>query len=264
MKILARAWQEFWHGENIDIYIGVPLAAVIAFLGIRQQVSAEMVSAATLAVLAVVLGSLLGNRWNTESVKNAIASMAKDKCSADDFFEDFNRKDLSSLIKESKTILLWSVTFTSTIRDLHHEIEEALSKGATVRVMLIRPDSPTSEVASHRNRQWDNKRVSEAIYQSLRFLHDFSILHPKGKLEVRLSDSIPPWGMIAVYPEKLPGRMMIRINTVPIPRAQRPAFVVDARRDPKWFVSFERQFYETWESAQNVSLDGDFRLDETG
>lgn len=249
MKILTRIVQEIRNGENIDIYVGIPLAALIAFLGISQQVSTEMVSAATLAVLAVVLGSILGSRWNTEGIKDAIDNMTSNKCSADDFFQEFSRGDLSSQIAASDSVLFWSVTFTSTIRDLRYAVEEALRNGSTIRVMLIRPNSPTSQVASLRNRQWDEKRISEVISESVRFLHDFSTSHPNSKLEVRFSDYLPPWGMIAVYPKSSPGHMMIRINALHITGDKRPAFVVDASKDPKWFKSFERQFEEAWKLA---------------
>ena len=69
LNILKRIIDDIKQGENLDVYISVPLAIIIAVLGILNQVSFEIIGASILGTLALLSASLLSNRKASSEIK---------------------------------------------------------------------------------------------------------------------------------------------------------------------------------------------------
>ena len=59
MRFLRRVWNDIRSGQNLDIYITASLSLIIAVFGVLGIANQSIISAAVLAVLALLLSSLL-------------------------------------------------------------------------------------------------------------------------------------------------------------------------------------------------------------
>ncbi|TYB38198.1 hypothetical protein FXF50_11115 [Micromonospora sp. AP08] len=244
-------------GRNVDLYVAVVVAVVVALLGVLSVVDGKVIAAATLAVLAVVATSMLAGRHQAGAIGAALDRLASDtdgQVAADRFFAS----RMPPLDVEGATaadIRLVGVTLTRTVRDLLPVLELRLRAGARVRVLLIDVDGNAGAEAAARSRKADapgfyRRRVNATI-DLLRVL---ATSPPDGgRLQVRLLPFVPTFGMCLIDPEEPHGRIHVEIYQHRTLAAD-PSFCLEAVRDSQWYQLFREQYELLWQSGRDVAL----------
>jgi hypothetical protein len=75
MRFLRRVWDDIWSGQNLDIYITALLSLIIAAFGMLGIVNQSVISAAVLAVLALLLSSLLVARYQSDKIQSVLSKL---------------------------------------------------------------------------------------------------------------------------------------------------------------------------------------------
>lgn len=254
MRLLQSILKDIRQGQNLDIYITSAIAIIVAILDILGVANQSIISAAILTILSVVLMGLLQNRRENALITRTLDRITKYEPSADLFFEkEFDREELKKIILRSQKVYFWSVTFNTTLRVLRYTIEQALLSGTEIHILLVEPNSLTSE----RSRFLDKSRkekTNKGIRDTLTMLAEISTSIKAEKLEVRLVHYLPTCAMIAVNPHLQTGLLRIRLNTIHIPGKTRPSFTLFRNRDNEWFEFFYNQYELVWNEAESINL----------
>ncbi len=73
-----------------------------------------------------------------------------------------------------------------------------------------------------------------------------------GSLEVKVIDSLPPFGLLAIDSNKPTGRIRVELYLDSCPIGERPVFELLASRDGKWYNLFRQQFEILWQKASET------------
>lgn len=103
------------------------------------------------------------------------------------------------------------------------------------------------------------QRVPEAMSREMHVAHVKTALnslsrisgcHPSGgSVELRVLDTLPPFGIFAVDSDKPSGRIRIELYPDSCPIGERPIFELCASRDGEWYSFFRQQFEVLWQKA---------------
>ena len=111
MKKLRRVWDNIRHGENIDLYVAVPLAILIAILGIFGITSPQLIASMTLVILGLLATSLLTNRHAVKELSQKLTQTSNTV-----FLTDFSESNLERDFEEASELWLVGVSLTTTVR----------------------------------------------------------------------------------------------------------------------------------------------------
>lgn len=270
-KALDRMFDEIKRGENLDLYLTILLAVVIALLGIFQVAKFEVLSAVTLAILGLLASSLVVSRWTITEVKSSFDELALasrslqekisnlvERPSAIGFFQVSS--SLTSLIKNSSSIGLCGLTLTTTLNKEFPNILEKIEQGAKVRILVTDPDSQAIEQTTLRsfdptNFDYYRNRI-KATMQDIEFLHQRWEASKKsnpsraGSFEVRFLNFAPSFSVHVFNPTESSGQVVVEIYPHKNGFGAPPIFELNPARDGDWYRYFESQFEQMWESAK--------------
>ncbi len=156
--LLRRVGDDLRRGRNVELYVTVMLALCIALLSVLTVVGSQVVSATTLAVLALLAVSGLATRHQSEEAGCRIEQLAANlsgEVPADRFLKT-RMPALDEDVATAADICLVGVTLTRTVRDLLPVLDRRLRKGASIRVLVIDVDSPARAEAVARSRSADS------------------------------------------------------------------------------------------------------------
>jgi hypothetical protein len=251
MKILRRIWQEINSGQNLDIYINIVLTVVVATLGIFGIVNQLIVSSVTLVILALLLTSLLVNRYNSEAIQSAISKLEKHETLPESFLNNkYDRHELAQALHTAHEVFFWGLDFATTIPSLSTDIQQGLASGLEVRFLLVEPDSSAGEMAILARPEQTLEEFNDAIRRNLNHLSRLAINTSPGKLEFRTVDYYPAFNITAFDPYLPTGWMLVRMVSF---RERFPTFKLIRAKDEKWFMHIVQQFDAVWEEAKIVS-----------
>lgn len=260
MSAVGRLRLDLRHGRNLDLYIAVAVAVVIAVLGVAGAVDPKVLAAATLAVLAVMATSGLASRHQVDDVRTTLERLAANesgKVAADRFLAR-RLPALDTEIVTATDIALVGVTLSRTVRDLLPALDRRLRSGARVRVLLIDTDSQANVEAFSRSRKADpdnfyGHRVASTV-ALLRVLATSAA--SAATLQLRMLPFVPTFGLCIVDGDEGHGRIHVEIyqhRTL----EPNPSFSLHADRDGYWYGLFRGQFETLWECGRPLTLTQD-------
>jgi hypothetical protein len=232
--LLGRIRTDLARGRNVDLYIGVTVAVVVAVLGIIGVADAKVLAAATLAVLAVMAISALASRHQVEDVGAALAQLAASQSGnipADRFLSSRPvPRDLQ--VATATEVDLVGVTLTRTIRDMLPVLDRRLRAGARVRVLLVDVDSDANIEAVSRSKKADapafyRNRVSSSI-DLLRVLAEAA---SDEALQLRVLPFVPTFGMCLTDSKDSHGQIQVEMYQH---RTLEPNPSFNPARRPRW------------------------------
>jgi hypothetical protein len=239
MRILKRIWDDTRSGENIDLYITVVVAVILAILNLIGVASQAYVAPITLAVLALLAITSLGNRYRIEELLQRQAQ------SIDSFYMEEYPPGLKNDFETAEELWLIGVSLNRTIKINYTKIEQKLRHGHTIRVLLIHPEGPGVEMAvarSYARREIEAK--SNDIQFTLRLLCDLRRIAPN-KLEVRTIQYPLGYGVIATNPDTVSGTLYLEHYCFRVASDSLPRFVLRAR-DGRWYDFFKSEVKALW------------------
>jgi hypothetical protein len=243
MKNLQRLWNDIKRGENIDLYITVFAAIVLAILSIIGIASQTWIAPLTLVVLALLAYSMLGNRYQITEAYQQITQ------SADGLLQQhWPDENLREDIKRSKELLIISVSLARTARTLYSTFEEKLKHGDSIKILLVNPDSRACEITASRVYvDMDAERNRHGIQATLKTLSNLKQKTP-GKLEIRLTDYPPSFGGFIIDPDTAEGVTYLKHYTYKMPEEDIPR-VVFHPKDKYWYKFFTKQAQILWQDS---------------
>lgn len=245
--------------QNLDLYVTVTLAVVIATLGLIGIVDQAVISSAILATLSLVSYSLIKNRHQDEEIRLKFLDInSRDKLSEIFFSQEFNPYNLRESVAQAKEVIFLGLTFTQTVQALSSPFEQVLNQNHKIRFLLIEGNSSASKMAAFRNnlRRTPGK-VDKLVEDTLIRLAEVASSVPElqNNLEVRVIDYLPSWTLISINPYEIDGYMWVRLTTFRVPNDKRPGFELKRKSDNKWFPFFLEQFEAIWQEAKIVDLE---------
>lgn len=259
MYWLEKIAKDLSKGLNLEVYLTIAVALAVIVLDAVSVVSLETISAVILATLALLAFSTINNRWQMETLQEQTTPLSKwveehllGRTRAEDLLlRRAPRYD--DELAAAEQIFIAGVTLSRTVRTYLGIFEERLKAGASIRLIIIDPQSNVVEQAALRS-----FGVTDARYYPNRIrptLDIFKILaslpNLKGSLELSLLPFLPSFGLIMIDPDKTEGKIYVEIyqhKSV----ALNPAFVLERGSEPTWYDFFREQFDLLWDSARPV------------
>ena len=258
MNWIQEIWADIKSGENLDIYITIPLAVVVAIWGILglPQTTTPIVSAATLGALAVVLGGILQNRKSNHDLQALIANLREaqtGEIKGSDYLRSRNEyASLSDSVATAKHIYFMAPTLVNIFAQWHSYLhDEKLNKdGAVIQAIFFDPDSASIESAAKCVREpADNvRRDVERGLSYIKLIIDKGVKN--GSIEARTNVVFANFSMVLIDPDEAHARIFVEFKGYGKPFHSRPHIELTRKRDGEWYEHFLDQYNLMWRDSQ--------------
>jgi hypothetical protein len=162
------------------------------------------------------------------------------------------RQDIGEVARRVATaqqeVWLWGTTLQMAIPYFRPYLRKALSRGVTVRVLMIKPMGAAMTMAALRSPDSGIDDIQFALQANLDTLHRLRAKLPG--LELKLIDYLAPYTLYAYDPGLSDGLMELRLGSFHGDHDLRPTFTVQRARDGEWFDYFYEQFLLAWDEAE--------------
>jgi len=245
----------------MEIYVTAALSLTLGLLGVLVVVRPVVIAAATLGTLALLTASGLSSRHQIDDLHSSVRSLTaavNDAVHADppvDRFLAVKAPALDDDLRTAEDIRLVGVTLSRTVRDLVGPLDRRLRAGASLRVVIIDPDSSAPVEAVARtlgvtSPEFYRPRVASTL-DILAALA--SLPGTAGCIEVRLLPFVPTFGMYLIDPTTPDGRVYVELYQHRSLEPN-PCFGLRGERDGRWYGFFVNQFDTLWDCARPVDL----------
>lgn len=242
MRLLQRLWKDIRQGENIDLYITVTIAIILAVLNIAGVAPPTWVAPLILAVLALLAFATLGNRHRLEAVLQGI-DQTEQKLLVGNF-----PPDLEIDLERAKEVWMVGVSLYSTTMKYYSLLERKLKEGCSVKILLVSPDGLSVQIVM--TRRYGPISVEEErtrIRTSLQRLCELQKV-AEGQLEIRTVDTLLTFGAFALDPEASGGVFYVEHYGFRTRREFLRKLVLH-RNDECWYDSIKTEIFDLWESG---------------
>ncbi|WP_250008217.1 hypothetical protein [Actinoplanes sp. M2I2] len=244
--------------RQLDLVTTVVLAVTVGLLGAFDVVGPAVTGGATLTTLGLLaIGSLQG-RTTLAGLTRSVQRLGReigDHAGADRLLAP-STSGVDLDLRSATDVRLAGVTLARTLRNHYAVLQQRLDAGATVRIAVIAPHAATLAEAARRSTIAGHPEIFEhrlrPTLDLLDALTDRAAAGP-GRLEVRLLDFVPAFGLIAVDPETPDGRARVDIYSHRCGTPE-PTLPLRADRDPRWFAHFLAEFDRLWATGRPYEL----------
>ena len=242
MRALERFWKDIRRGENIDLYVTVAVAIVLAMLNVIGIAPQTWVAPLILAVLALFAIATLMNRHKLETLLQTI-NQASGKLLLGSY-----PADLESDVERAKELWIVGVSLYATTMKYYSSLEKKLKEGCSIKILLVNPDGPAIQMAATRkygpvNVEDERTRVRTSL-QRLCELQKVA----EGRLEIRTLDNPLTFGAFAIDPETSGGVLYVEHYGFKTRRENVRKLVLH-RNDEGWYNSIKIEIYDLWEAG---------------
>ncbi len=163
MSSLRRIWNDLRQGENIDLYLTIAAAVAFVALNLAGIASTALLAPLTLAVLALLAITSLGNRHRMDEL------LAQRERTLDDFFLEQFPPSYKADLEAAEEVWLVGVSLHRTVTENYPLFERKLQRGHRLRVLLVHPEGAGLEMAVARGY---TRRDVEKKRQEIRYVLD--------------------------------------------------------------------------------------------
>lgn len=235
--------------RHLDLHLTLAISAVVGVLGIADVADAGILAGATLATLGIVAAGTLRVRLQLDGVTASTARLAAHagEPSADRLLGASTSGSGVDLAR-AVDVRLVGVTLGRTLRNQLTGLRRCLERGGTVRVALISEDA-VAEAARRSGVPADPEIFTHRLRSSVDLLRQLTAPGPPGRLEVRLLDFVPSFGLIAVDGDDRDGRIQVDVysHRFGVPE---PSLPLRADRDRDWYQHFLVEFEQLWSTGR--------------
>jgi len=265
MHWLRKIGKDLSEGRNLEVYLTIFVSLAISVLGALNVVQAEVVATVTLATLALLALSTINNREQIAAFQKQVETLSAlveenvlGKIRAESFFlaEEPRYEDK---FQRAKNIYIAGTTLTRTVTNYLGVFEQRLKEGASIRIVIIDPNGDAAKQAAVRSYGVkDDDFYRNRIKPTLDLLNILASLPDlKGRLELRFLPYMPSFGLVLVDPDTADGNIYVEIYQHKSLEPH-PSFLLNARRDEKWYRFFRHQFETLWSSARPADPTDDY------
>ena len=239
MKSLRRIGADLRRGENIDLYLTIAAAVVFVALNLAGVASTTLLAPLTLAVLALLAVTSLGNRHRMDEL------LAQRERTLDDFFQEQFPPSYKADLEAAEALWLVGVSLHRTVTGNYPLFERKLQLGHRLRVLLVHPDGAGLEMAVMRGyTRRDVEKKRQEIRYVLDLLCDLRQAAP-GRVEIRTIQHPLAYGALAANPDSSRGVLYLehycfRVSPDSMPRYQLRV------ADGHWYDFFKAELAALW------------------
>jgi len=251
METTVKSWKKSRLIRDIDIYLNITLALVVAILGILDILNDKVIFSTILGLLALVAVSLLVNRRDNVEIQDALAALQNLGSAPDRFLVmEYSREDIFKRIGTSREIYMWGTALEAHIPLLKDHLKERMHDGLNVKCLLVKPNSSAVAMAAFRGKL-KPEVINSILERNLSILVALANENTPGKLEFRVVDYLAPYTMYIFDPQLPDGYLLAPLSTFRIDNIhKRPTFKLICKRDELWFRYFVQQFEKVWSEAE--------------
>ncbi|MGB0387016.1 MAG: hypothetical protein ACPGWR_19545 [Ardenticatenaceae bacterium] len=182
MKLFYKILEDIRNGENLDVYVTIFLAIVIATLDILDLTSDDFIAPLILATLAVLAFSSLYTRQQNEEIINKL------DLPYGNLFLDKWPDHFQSNLKLAQSVLIVGVSLNRTIDTYYKIFEEKIKQGDQIKILLVRPGGVSVKLAASQMSAPNHERhINQRIQESLQILCNL-YKYESSKFEIRVID----------------------------------------------------------------------------
>ncbi|MFI9169511.1 hypothetical protein [Streptomyces lincolnensis] len=258
MRLLRRVRDDLSAGQNLEIYVTALLSLTLAVLGAFNWASDAVLSAATLATLALLAGSLLGSRRQVADLAAQVRAGGRGNISAEDFLSG-DKPEVLEQVREAQDIRVMGVTLGRTLRNLVDELERRAAAGAVIRIAVIDPHTTAPVEAARRSTLPDRPEVYvNRLRPSVDLLRELADrAGPSGRIEVRFLPFVPAFGLVLLDAGR--SRGVIHVDVYSHSSASGDAvFTLRPGRDGHWYEHYQAEFERVWEAGRPADASDGF------
>lgn len=238
--------------RSLDLLLAVVLSLIIGVLGMADLAGNALVSGATLATLGVLASGALAARGQMRDLTRSNAELAAltrhylAETPPADRLLSTSTSGLDVDLTGATDIGIIGVTLSRTIRNHAVVLRECLRRGGTVRIAVIDPRSDVVDEAARRSTSPEAAGIfAHRLRPTLDLLGD---LATAGRLEIRLLDFVPAYGLLAVDPGTPGGRLHVDLYSHTF-GGREPSLTLRATHDPVWYPHFRAEFEQIWSAG---------------
>ena len=244
LNLFKKIWGDIRKGENIDLYLTILVGLALATANLFGFAPDNWLASITLAVLALLAISNLGNRYKLEM-------LLEQKAMEDLFLEEYPQTRTDEMRRANE---LWMVGI-NLHRTLYANpwLGEKLQNKHKIKVLLLNPKTGAlkyvvSRFASEHNQAEEEARKRSTIKESLGTLSKFMKRYPDC-LEVRITDYPLSFGSFAIDISSPKGIIYIeQYNYKMSGKNDLPKFFLKPK-DGVWYEHYKKQIMVLWENA---------------
>lgn len=161
-------------------------------------------------------------------------------------------------IHDSKAVFMNGIILFRMLSVFQLEFRHMLSIGGELRVLISHPDGTAMHMSALRSEsRMPLETQIKRAYDTLEILSLWKVVLPEAKIEVRLLDYLPPYGLTIIYPsEQAAGfRCLVRLYPFRSSTSVAPAFSLSSDKTPEWFAFFSDQFEKMWRAGENYPIE---------
>ena len=240
---LKRIWQDIQHGENIDLYVTVIAAIVLAFLNVFGVTASTWVAPLIPAILALLAISILGNRHRLEMLLETSSGMTRQP-----FIEEFP-PELSSDLAKARDVWILGVHSRDVMGRYYSLFQEKVERGDRFHILFLDPNGAAAAMTAMRiPGNNDPNQERSLITSSLNIACKLKELAPD-QVEIRTIDYLFGYGGLILDPDSSWGVVYIQRYTFKKFGGSRKPKSIYRRKDGNWYELICFELKEFWKIA---------------
>jgi hypothetical protein len=235
---MARIWQSF------DLVATLVVSLTIGVLGMLDLAGGPLLSGATLATLAALAAGSIHSRLQVSGLLELTRQYLVEKPPADRLLHS-SGSGAEADLSHATEIDIVGVTLNRTVRNHAGALGQCLRRGGTVRIAVI---DPYGEVPAEAARRSTNPGAADVFTNRVRPTLDLLDGLP-GRIEVRLLDFVPAFGILAVDRHLTEGHLYVDIYSHTFDGTE-AALTLQAGRDHTWYRHFLAELDQIWATGR--------------
>lgn len=256
-RLLLRVYEDIKHGENIDLFAAVALAAFIFTLDILGKASSDLVASVALATLGLLAVGLLLTRYKMDSIHRAhdIPNLVQ-----------FSRQPFPSLESDlrnenTKEIWMLGLVLRGTIYNNFYNFKQNVQTGTKLRVMISNRNKINTDTTVMQFTRGGHATGKEAVWfpagyeETINRLREIRLNAPQMEnVKLKLLDFVPSFSLYIFPKAEEGGVIYVEIYCYKSETGSIPKFRISQHENPQWYKHFVNQFELMWKDAKEHSL----------
>jgi len=249
-KSLGKVIEDIRRGENIDAYIAILLGLSFSLLGILGITGFDLLGAAILLTITFLVFGSLANRRSIEKFGNSIDELKSQRKILSTM--KLPDESLREKFRNAKNISIIGLSLLNTLNTFRDDINECLSNGGSLRVIILDPNGPGIDGAVYRssNRLSKDQYIRE-VNSALDYLDVWRNNSNDSNIKIKLIAHLPSYAITLVEPKSEDERAHchVRLWSFRKTSLKGPIINPDQGDDKYWFDYFAEQYEEFWQAS---------------
>ncbi len=253
-KRISRLLEVLKEPENLILIVGVVVAAVLAYSGIRNN-DIQQALAAILSILGALSVAQLITSYETvkrdKQIEAALSLLHRTgRLTSPPLQLRTELQPLPTRAQNAKDILIIGRSLAIVLRYTEF-FEKRLRDGATIRVAMVDPNNEVVCRAMSPLLETSLRGFISDVRSSLGLINRISeATQGTGKLEVRFIGFVPTLSLVAIDTQLPTGHIVVELLPYQVSPASRPHLILRANESPSWFVYFRDIAERIWRDAK--------------